>query len=133
MPKLRSKNLKKLMETLEEANDINNASMLLLKKIKKDFKKQLVQEKLLLLQKIAQDHDLDYNDLKKYVENSDKNKKVKEDDKVKDETEKLFDKIILDGESYFVDSKINGLMYQQVDGEAKVVGKVDNGNYIINS
>ena len=133
MPKLRSKNLKKLMETLEEANDINNASMLLLKKLKKDFKKQLVQEKLLLLQKIAQDHDLDYNDLKKYVENSDKNKKVKEDDKVKDETEKLFDKIILDGESYFVDSKINGLMYQQVDGEAKVVGKVDNGNYIIDS
>jgi len=133
MPKLRSKNLKKLMETLEEANDINNASMLLLKKLKKDFKKQLVQEKLLLLQKIAQDYDLDYNDLKKYVENSDKNKKVKEDDKVKDETEKLFDKIILDGESYFVDSKINGLMYQQVDGEAKVVGKVDNGNYIIDS
>ena len=133
MPKLRSKNLKKLMETLEEANDINNASMLLLKKIKKDFKKQLVQEKLLLLQKIAQDHDLDYNDLKKYVENSDKNKKVKENDKVKDETEQLFDKIILEGESYFVDSKINGLMYQQVDGEAKVVGKVDNGNYIIDS
>jgi hypothetical protein len=133
MPKLRSKNLKKLIETLGEASDINNASVLLLKKIKKDFKKQLVQEKLLLLQSIAQDFDLDYNDLKKYVEKSDKNKKVKEDDKVKDETEQLFDKIILEGESYFVDNKINGLMYQQVDGEAKVVGKVDNGNYIIDS
>ena len=49
MPKLRSKNLKKLIETLGEASDITNASVLLLKKIKKYFKKQLVQEKLLLL------------------------------------------------------------------------------------
>ena len=60
-------------------------------------------------------------------------KKDKIQEQVKDETSDLFDKIILDGQSYFVDNKLNGLMYQQVDGEAKVVGKVDNGNYIIDS
>ena len=131
MPKLKSKNLKKLIQTLEEANDINNASMVLLKKIRKDFKKQLNQEKLLLLQRIAQDFDLDYNELKKYVDKKDKEKKEKETKELKDETSELFDKINLNGKSYFVDSKLNGLMYQEVDGEAKVVGKVDNGNYII--
>ena len=75
MPKLRSKNLKKLLETLEEAKDINNASTLLIKKIRKDFKKQLIQEKLLLLQKIAQDFDIDYNELKKYVDKKNKTKR----------------------------------------------------------
>lgn len=133
MPKLRSKNLKKLLETLEEAKDINNISTLLIKKIRKDFKKQLIQEKLLLLQKIAQDFNIDYNELKKYVDKKNKTKKEKETNELEGESQSLFDKIMLNGQSYFVDSKVNGLMYQDVDGSAKIVGKVDNGNYIIES
>ena len=59
--------------------------------------------------------------------------KEKESNQLEDETTSLFDKIILNGQSYFVDNKLNGLMYQDVDGSAKIVGKVDNGNYIIDS
>ena len=110
MPKLRSKNLKKLIETLEETNDMNKSCVLLLKKIRKDFKKQLREEKLKLLQTISQDFDLDYNKLKVYVEKKDKQKKEKEQQQVKDETSDLFDKIILNGQSYFVDNKMNGLI-----------------------
>ena len=127
MSKLKSKYYRKLTDSLEENHKY---SMILLEKLKKDYNKLLSNEILDLLQKISQDYDLDYNELKeKYSKKKKKLKNKIKEEPLKNSKNDILDRIILEGKTYFVNNNIaNGKIY---DEEANEVGTVDGNNYII--
>ena len=124
----KSKKLKKLGDLLEENFKTSN---LLLAEVKKEFEKKLQKELLKVLQQIAIDEDLNYEELKeKYGKKKRRSKKSGSSVEVTQEkTNDILDCINLEGKTYWV-NRSEGLIYNE---ETEVIGKVEGTNYVFNS
>tara|TARA_A100001015_G_scaffold215989_1_gene242550 strand:- start:4345 stop:4716 length:372 start_codon:yes stop_codon:yes gene_type:complete len=120
-----SKNLKNIKKETENFNIVINKYI---SGVKKDYKKNLKIVINDLLQRISIGENLDLNTLKeKYIVEK-KTKQIPE--KKAEDVEVIFDKINIDGETYYVDKNENGKIY---DSKSKIVGKVNFDKYEFNS
>lgn len=100
------------------------------KRIKKEYQQLLVEEKNILLGKVAEGEKLNINDLKrKYL----KPKEIITTEQMKiqmiQENEDLLDKIIIDGEVYYYENKEKGKVFDIKNIE---VGIYKNGSILFN-
>jgi len=112
-----SSNLKKLKK---ESKDISDNISQFCDKIKKDYKKIIISEKNELISRIAEGENIDEIYLKeKYSNNV---KKKKNNLEIEESSEDVLHKIILNGNTYYHEPKIDGIIYN-VDSEKVGVKK----------
>jgi len=127
----------KISETLKEIypkvnsllGEIDSEIKESIRKIKKDYINNLIEEKIKLLKMICEGEKLNFNSMKnKYL--NDKEKKLSKDSIDTQEiiNEDLLDTIQINGITYFYENKEQGIIY---DSESKKVGTVKNGVHIL--
>lgn len=100
------------------------------KKINKEFQQLLIEEKNILLLKVAEGENLNINDLKKKYLKSKEILSIEEAKlKVPEESEELLDKIIINEEIYYFENKEKGKVFNINNNE---VGIMKNGSIIFN-
>ena len=116
------KRLKKIQEILDEYNlEIKNE----LDKARKEHQKIILESNSKLISEIAKGEELDELYLiEKYLKKS-KQKVVKVEEPVSEESEELLCHISVDGNDYFYEDKPNGIVY---DSESKNVGQYKCGS-----
>tara|TARA_E500000178_G_C16305579_1_gene438218 strand:+ start:70 stop:453 length:384 start_codon:yes stop_codon:yes gene_type:complete len=116
-----SSNLKKLKK---QSKEISETISQYCDKIKKDYKKILIAEKNDLISRIAEGEKLDEMYLKEKYSNTVKKKKNKLE--IEESSEELLHKVIINGETYYHEPKLDGIIYN-VDSEQ--VGIKKEGNF----
>jgi len=116
------KRLKKIQEILDEYNlEMKNE----LDKARKEHQKIILEANSKLISEIAKGEDLDELSLiEKYLKKS-KQKVVKVEELISEESEDLLCHISIDGNDYFYEDKPNGTVY---DSESKNVGQYKGGS-----
>lgn len=131
------KELKELQNIFVDSTNILYESIVeQLNKVKKEYQTNLVEEinkeKLLFLEQICKDEDLDFESLKsKYLlvkksKESSKDKNKKDDDP----NEELLNQIVINDTEYWYEPKEKGLVYNK---DSKHVGYFKNGKVNIDS
>jgi flavin-dependent dehydrogenase len=117
---------------VDSINELDTKLQNQLKKVKQEYQKIVIEEKMRLLIAVCNDEGLDFNKIKgKYLKPKELNQFLENDvivDKVIVE-EDLLDKIEINGEEYYYEAKERGLVY---DINSKQVGVFKNGNIVFN-
>lgn len=130
------KKLKELTEFhntfAETLNELDLKLQLTIKKIKKNYQNNLIEEKIKLLMKICDDLNINFDDMKdKYL--SQKELSILNQDIVKNNTidinSELLDEIEIEGNKYYYEQKDNGKIF---NSQSKPVGNYINGKFILN-
>lgn len=129
------KKLKELKEIhnlfVDVINDLDAKLQTQLKKVKQEYQKNLIDEKVKLLISVCNDEGLDFDKIKgKYLKPKELSK-VSLNDSVQEKTaaeEELLDKIELNGKQYYYEAKEKGIIY---DLESNPVGVYKNGKFIL--
>lgn len=129
------KKLKELKEVhnlfVDTINELDAKLQNQLKKVKQEYQKNLIDEKVKLLISICNDEGLDFNKIKgKYLKPKELSKVslnniIPEKEVIEDE---LLDKIEIDNKQYYYEMKEKGIIY---DLESNPVGVYKNGKFIL--
>lgn len=97
-------------------------------KVMKDYKKMLIASKNELISTIAEGENLDELNLReKYLKPCKKKNRNKITEQgIDDNEEKILDRVILEGKTYYYENKSNGLVYND---KSKLVGKYVNNAF----
>jgi hypothetical protein len=117
---------------VDAINELDNKLQNQLKKVKQEYQKNVIDEKLRLLIAVCNGEGLEFDKIKaKYLKPKELSK-VSLDDVVEDkevEEEELLDKIEINGKQYYYEAKDTGVIY---DLNSKPVGVYKNGKFILN-
>ena len=102
------------------------------KKIKLEYQKNIIDEKILLLMNVCNGEGLDFDKIKmKYLKTKELNQIVKQEVQVETQQiveEDVLDKVEINGNDYYYESKEKGIIY---DINLNQVGIYKNGSFII--
>lgn len=125
------KELKDIHNVFVDAiNELDNKLENQLKKVKEEYTKNVIDEKLLLLLAVCNGENLDFDKIKtKYLKQKELNnhsiEKVVENKEVKEED--LLDKVEINDKEYYYEAKDKGIIY---DLNSNNVGVFKDGNFI---
>ncbi len=130
------KKLKELKDVhnvfVDAINDLDNKLQNQLKKVKQEYQRNVIDEKLRLLISVCNGEGLDFDKIKtKYLKPIELSK-VSLNDVVENKElveENLLDKIELNGQQYYYEVKEKGIIY---DLDCNQVGVYKNGKFILN-
>jgi hypothetical protein len=106
--------------------EIDNEIKDSIKKIKKDYANEMIEEKIKLLKEICEGEGLNFNELKNKYLNEKEKKLIKEQvDTIEVSNESLLDTIEINGKTYFYENKEKGVIYDRKTN--KPVGVIKNG------
>lgn len=115
---------------VDAINDLDKNLQNQLKKVKEEYHKNIIDEKIQLLFCICNNEGLEFDNIKtKYLKPEELSKivldEIVEEKKVEEE---LLDKVEINGRQYYYESKDNGIMY---DLNSNQIGVYKNNKFII--
>lgn len=117
---------------VDAINELDNKLQNQLKKVKQEYQKNMIDEKLRLLIAVCNEEGLDFDKIKtKYLKPKELSK-VSIDEVVEDKEvveEDLLDKVEINGNQYYYEAKDKGIIY---DLNSNPVGVYKNGKFFIN-
>jgi hypothetical protein len=118
---------------VDSINELDEKLQNQLKKIKLEYQKNIIDEKIQLLINICEGEDLDFDKIKtKYLKSKELSQIVKEEIIIETSQiieEDLLDKIDINGVNYYYEAKEKGIIY---DVNLNQIGIYKNGNFIFN-
>ena len=128
---MKTDNMKELYPKINSLlGEIDNEVKESIKKMKKEYNSNLIEEKISFLKKICEGEGLNFASLKDKYLNDKEKKLIKEQVEIKEiSNEILLSSIQIDGLQYFYENKEKGNVY---DNKSKIVGSVKNGIPVIN-
>jgi hypothetical protein len=118
---------------VDSINELDEKLQNQLKKIKLEYQKNIIDEKIQLLINICEGEDLDFDKIKtKYLKSKELSQIVKEEIIIETSQiieEDLLDKIDINGVNYYYEAKEKGIIY---DVNLNQIGIYKNGSFIFN-